>query len=238
MGKNGNNHYSETIILKLGGSLIVPNGGLDVDYIKKFYTFIRNQVAEKNRRFFILIGGGKLSRHYRDAGAEITGHELPNEDLDWLGIHATRLNAHLFRTIFRDLAYPNIIKKYEFIQKPNKPIVIAAGWKPGWSTDYDAVILAQDYNIKTVIKMSNADHVYNKDPREFKDAKPFDKISWRQYRAMVGDKWNPGEHAPFDPIAAKLASEVEIRVLYVDGRKIDNVAKALDGEKFVGTIIE
>lgn len=238
MRDNNNNNYKDTIVLKLGGSLIVPNGGLDVAYIKKFYTFIRNQVAEKNRRFFILIGGGKLSRHYRDAGAEITGHELPTEDLDWLGIHATRLNAHLFRTIFRDLAHPAIIKKYEFIQKPDKPIVIAAGWKPGWSTDYDAVILAQDYNIKTVIKMSNADHVYDKDPRRYKDAKPFNKISWEKYRGMVGDKWNPGEHAPFDPIAAKLASQVKTRVLYLDGKDIANVEKAMDGKPFEGTTIE
>ncbi len=232
------NRYKETIVIKLGGSLIVPNGGLDVDYIKKFYTFIRQQVAHEKRRFFILIGGGVLSRHYRDAGAEITGRELTGEDLDWLGIHATRLNAHLFRTIFRDLAHPNIIKKYEFVQKPDRPIVIAAGWKPGWSTDYDAVILAQDYNVKTIIKMSNTDYVYDKDPKTYKDAKPFETISWKDYRLMVGDKWIPGKHGPFDPIAAKLASELDIRIFYLDGKDIKNVEKAIDGEKFVGTIIE
>jgi hypothetical protein len=47
-----------------------------------------------------------------------TGHHLPDEDLDWLGVHATRLNAHLFRTIFRDLAHPVILKEYSFVQKP------------------------------------------------------------------------------------------------------------------------
>jgi len=232
------NHYKETVVVKLGGSLIVPNGGLDIAYIKKFYKFIRKQVAEKNRRFFILIGGGVLSRHYRDAGAEITGRELPPEDLDWLGIHATRLNAHLFRTIFRDLAHPNIIKKYEFVQKPEKPIVIAAGWKPGWSTDYDAVILAQDYNIKTIIKMSNTDYVYDKDPNKYKDVKPFSRISWKDYRAMVGDEWKPGKHEPFDPVAAKLASELYTRVFYLDGHDIKNAEKAIDGKEFRGTIIQ
>jgi len=232
------NSYKETVVIKLGGSLIVPNGGLDISYIKKFYKFIRKQVAEKKRRLFILIGGGVLSRHYRDAGAEITGRELSPEDLDWLGIHATRLNAHLFRTIFRDLAHPNIIKKYEFVQKPEKPIVIAAGLKPGWSTDYDAVILAQDYNIKTIIKMSNTDYVYDKDPNRFKDAKKLPRISWKDYRTMVGDTWRPGQHEPFDPIAAKLASELGIRVFYLDGRDLVNVEKAIEGEKFKGTIIE
>lgn len=232
-----NNGYKETVVIKLGGSLIYPNGGLDIQYIKNFYNFIRRQVAEKKRRFFILIGGGELARHYRDAGAEITGHELAPNDLDWLGIHATRLNAHLFRTIFRDLAYPVIIKKYEFIQKPDKPIVIAAGWKPGWSTDYGAAILAQDYRIDTIIKMSNVDYIYDKDPRKYSDAKPYEKLSWKKYREMNGEEWKPGNHVPLDPMAAKLASEIKIKVLYVNGKNIENLGKALDGKKFVGTII-
>lgn len=231
------NGYKETIILKLGGSLIVPNGGLDVDYIKKFYTFIRKQVAEKNRRFFILTGGGVLSRHYRDAGAEVTGHALKNEDLDWIGIHATRLNAHLFRTIFRDIAHPYIVKNYDIIRKAIEPVVIAAGWKPGWSTDYDAVILAQDYNIKKIIKMSNVDHIYDKDPRKFKDAKPFKHISWQDYRAIVGEKWIPGASTPFDPIAARLASEIKAKVIYVNGKDISNVEKIINEKDFVGTVI-
>lgn len=234
MAENG---FKETIILKLGGSLIVPNGGLDVDYIKKFYTFIRNQVAEKNRRFFIMIGGGVLSRHYRDAGAEVTGHELTKDDLDWLGIHATRLNAHLFRTIFRDLAHPIIIKNYDYIQKPEKPIVITAGWKPGWSTDYDTVLLAQDYNIKTIVKMSNVDGVYDKDPNKYPDAKRYERIPWENYRSMFGNEWMPGTHAPIDPIAAKLASELKTKVFYLDGKDLENVEKAIDGDEFRGTVI-
>jgi uridylate kinase len=232
-----NNGYKETVVLKLGGSLIYPNGGLDIAYIKKFYNFIRQQVAEKKRRFFILIGGGELSRRYRDAGAEITGRKLESNDLDWLGIHATRLNAHLFRTIFRDLTHPVIIKKYEFIQKPDKPIVIAAGWKPGWSTDYGATVLAQDYRIEKIIKMSNVDYIYDKDPRKYQNAKPFKKLSWGKYRELNGEGWVPGHHAPLDSSAAKLASELKIKVYYVNGKNIENVSKALDGKRFVGTVI-
>lgn len=54
---------------------------------------------------------------------------------------------------------------------------------------------------------------------------------------MVGDEWIPGSNAPFDPIAAKLASEIETRVLYLHGADLDNVERAIDGEKFVGTVI-
>jgi uridylate kinase len=229
--------YRETHVIKLGGSLIVPQGGIDTTYIRQFQILIRKLVAEKNMRFFILVGGGYLARQYRDAGIAILGHELADEDLDWLGIHATRLNAHLFRTIFRDLAHPVIIKDYSIIQKPEKPIVIAAGWKPGWSTDYPAVLLAQDYHVNTIVKLSNTDHVYDKDPKSHPDAKPFERLSWDEYRSMIQDEWKPGSHAPFDPIAAKRASELGNTVFYLNGTNLDNVEKALVGEKFIGTII-
>lgn len=229
--------YSETSIIKLGGSLIVPSEGIATTYLRQFHQFIRKQVAEHQRRFFIFVGGGLVARQYRDAGRAIVGHELTDEDLDWLGIHATRLNAHLLRTIFRDLAHPVIIKDYSISQKPEKPVVIAAGWKPGWSTDYPAVILAQDYQVKAIFKLSNTDYVYDKDPRMHRDARPLEHLSWHDYRVMIDDTWSPGSHAPFDPIAAKLASELGTKVFYLNGGYLDNFEKALNGERFVGTTI-
>src|SRR6185369_7762267 len=99
------NGFSEKVVLSVGGSLIVPNGGIDTDFLNKLNEFIRTKLSEKkNRQFFLVIGGGGTARHYRDAGRAVIG-ELDVEDLDWLGIHATRLNAHLIRTIFRDIAH-------------------------------------------------------------------------------------------------------------------------------------
>src|SRR3989338_9613129 len=188
----GNNH-KEKIVMSIGGSLIVPNGGINIDFLKKLNQFIREQLAKnKNRQFFLVIGGGTIARHYRDAGRVVIGHELTADDLDWIGIHTTKLNAHLVRTIFRDIAHPYIIKHYEIIRRVTERVVVAAGWKPGWSTDYDAVLLCEDYGANTVVNLSNIDKVYNKDPRQFKDAKSFDKISWNAFRKIVGDKWVPG----------------------------------------------
>lgn len=232
-----NDAYKETSIIKLGGSLIYPAEGIATTYLRQFQLFIRKQVAEHQRRFFIFVGGGQVARQYRDAGRAIVGHELPDEDLDWLGIHATRLNAHLLRTVFRDLAHPKMIKDYSVIQKPEKPIVIAAGWKPGWSTDYPAVILAQDYQVQTIFKLSDTDYVYDKDPRTYPDARPFEYLSWQEYRAMIEETWSPGSHAPFDPVAAKLASELNLKVFYLNGKHLDTLGKALNGEPFAGTIM-
>ena len=230
--------YKDKIIISVGGSLVVPNGGIDTAFLSKFNSFIRKQLAKnRNRQFFLVIGGGTTARHYRDAGRVVLGHELTHDDLDWIGIHTTKLNAHLVRTIFRDLAHPYILKHYEIIRKVSEPIVVAAGWKPGWSTDYCAVLLSEDYGIKTVINLSNIDKVYSKDPRKFKGAKSYDRISWPDFRKIVGDKWIPGINAPFDPVAAKKAQDLGVKVVVMDGANLENVENYFNGKKFVGTVI-
>lgn len=164
-------------------------------------------------------------------------HDIEAEDLDWIGIHATRLNAHLVRIIFRDIAFAKVIKHYEIIQKTDTPLVIAAGWKPGWSTDYCAVMLCQDYGMRQVINLTNIDQVYTKDPKKYPDAQPLGTLDWKKYRAMTGSTWIPGMNLPFDPIASKLADELGVTVKILNGKNLENLAKALNGEVFVGTTI-
>lgn len=225
-------------ILSLGGSLVVPNGGIDIQFLKTFNDFIRKQISEKNRRFFLVVGGGATTRRYQEAAEAVVGHRITDEDLDWIGIHTTRLNAHMIRVIFRDIAHQHVIKHYEIIRKADEPVVVAAGWKPGWSTDYDAITLCQDYGIKSAINMTNVDQVYDKDPNKYPDAKPLISVSWKEYTVMAGDKWVPGMNLPFDPIASKLAMDLGVTVKILNGKNLENLALALDGKEFKGTTIQ
>ena len=228
----------ETIVLSLGGSLIVPNGGIDTQFLTNFNQFIRKQIAEKNRRFFIICGGGATTRHYQKAASEVVHHTLPAEDQDWLGIHSTRLNAHLVRTIFRDIAYPRIFKHYDSdYDIDGEPVIVCSGWKPGWSTDYDAVLIAKKYHSNTVINLSNIDKIYDRDPREYKDAKPLEHINWENFEKLVGNKWVPGLNTPFDPVATQLAKKLGLTVIILNGKNIYNVEAALDGKSFIGSTI-
>lgn len=230
--------YNERYIISVGGSLVVPNGGIDTKFLQGLNEFIRKQLASHpNRQFFLVIGGGSIARHYRDAGREVVGHELSRDDLDYLGIHATKLNAHLVRTIFRDVAHPYILKHYEIIRKVAEPVIVAAGWKPGWSTDYCAVMLCEDYDMRTIINLSNIPQVYDKDPKKHDEAKPIDQMNWVEFRKLVGDEWNPGMNAPFDPVAAKKAQELGVKVI-VMGSDFTNLENFLDNKEFTGTIIE
>jgi uridylate kinase len=230
----------EKIVISLGGSLIVPNGGIDTQFLKRFNDFIRNQLAQhaKARQFFIVAGGGATTRHYQKAAQDVIGHELVPEDLDWLGIHATRLNAHLIRTIFRDIAHFYILKHYEIIRKVTEPVVIASGWKPGWSTDFCSTMICEDYGVKTVINLSNIETAYDRDPKVYSDAKPIREITWDDFRKIVGDTWVPGMNAPFDPIASKKAQELGLKVVILKGSNFENLEKYFAGHDFVGTTIE
>jgi len=233
----------ETFVLSLGGSVFAPNGKkseINIEYLRKFEKFIRKQIAEKNRRFFIITGGGYIARQYRDAAKEAAGADLTNEDLDWLGVHATRLNAHMLRTIFRDIAYPWILKHYDMVDKKaaNYSVIVGGGWKPGWSSDYDAVMTAIDYNSKILINLSNIDQVYDKDPTKFKNAKPIKKMKWDDLIGIIGTEWKPGLNTPFDPIASKIAKENDLKVIVCNGHDLDNLEKILDGKEYKGTVIE
>ncbi|MBP6913044.1 MAG: UMP kinase [Candidatus Levybacteria bacterium] len=229
----------EKIVLSVGGSLLVPDGGVSIDFLKQLNNFIRLELAnDPNRQFFLVVGGGTIARKYRDAGRDVVGHELTADDLDWLGIHATKLNAHLVRTVFRDIAHPFVLKHYEIIRKVEEPVIVAAGWKPGWSTDFCATMICEDYNVKTILNLTNIPQVYTADPRKDPTATPIKDITWTDFRKLVGDKWDPGMNMPFDPIASKKAQELGLKVIIIKGENFENIKNALEGREFFGTTIE
>lgn len=231
----------EIIVLSLGGSLIAPKAGIDWKFLKKFRELIVQEI-KSGQRFAIIAGGGQTARAYQQAADKVV--KLTRDDSDWMGVHATRLNAHLIKTIFRQYAHPRINKnprtKADLREhfKRNEKIMVAAGWRPGWSTDFVATILAERLGAKTVINLSNIKYVCDKDPNKFSKAKKISSISWPDFRKIVGNKWGPGLNAPFDPIASRQAEALGLKVIICDGKDILNLAQVFKGKKFTGTIVE
>lgn len=224
----------EIIVISLGGSIIVPRE-INVKFLKGFRRIILKHI-KRGKRFIIISGGGKICRKYQSSASRVV--RLKSDDLDWLGIHATRLNAHLLRTIFRDYARKTIVKDpTERIDFRNK-VLIAAGWEPGFSTDYDAVLLAKQFGVKTLVNLSDVNYVYDKDPAKYRKVKPIKRMGWEEFREIVGDKWDPGLNKPFDPVASKEAKKLGLRVVIMNGRKLKNLDSFLSGRKFRGTVIE
>ncbi|MFH0867982.1 MAG: UMP kinase [Candidatus Woesearchaeota archaeon] len=223
----------KTIIMSLGGSVIVPDK-VDVTFLKNFKKIIEKFIG-KGFRFVIYCGGGKTARNYQKTASEVV--KLNNEDLDWIGIHATRLNAHLMKTLLGNIAEDVIVNNPTEKIKFSKKVLIAAGWKPGWSTDYDAVLLAKNLGIDMLINISNIDYVYDKDPKKFGDAKKIKNVSWKEFRKIVGDTWKAGLNMPFDPVAAKEAEKVGLKTVII-GKNLRNFENLLDDKEFEGTIIK
>lgn len=221
-------------VISLGGSLIAPKKGLDTLFLKKFRTMIRRRIS-KGERFIIVCGGGATARTYQQAGKDLG--RLNSEDIDWLGIHSTRLNAHLVRALFNGEAHASIVTNPNDPPRFKEAVLVAAGWRPGWSTDYIATLLANEFDAEVVINLSDIDHVYSADPRKDKNAVPLDTVSWEKFRKIVGDKWDPGANLPFDPVASQRAQKLGITVKMIEGQALKEINSALAGRKFIGTII-
>ncbi|MGC9048730.1 MAG: UMP kinase [Patescibacteria group bacterium] len=222
-------------VISLGGSIVTP-GPCQIN--KKFLKAFRQTILdclEKGWRFVITVGGGKTSQVYNESAKRIV--KVKNKDLDWLGIATTKLNVELLRVIFADNAYEKVVANPKIKLKTSKPIIIASGWLPGCSTDKDAVLWAENVKAEMVINLSNIDYVYNKDPNKFSQAKPFKKLSWNEYRDLIGGRWEPRMNVSFDPVAAKIAQKIGLKVVIMNGLRLTNFKNFLAGKKFIGTTI-
>jgi uridylate kinase len=211
-------------VISLGGSVIVPDE-VAVDYLKEFKRMIEGFVS-KGYRFVILCGGGSIARKYQTAAKALGVNDV---SLDWVGISATKVNAELVRSVF---------KLKRFYSDPNEigseKITVMSGWKPGCSTDYDAVLAAKKIKADMIINVTDVKYVYDKDPKKFPDAKPLKEISWKQMSKTIDMKWKPGMNTPFDPVATRNASGLKV---VITGKDIKNLKNVISGEKFEGTLI-
>ena len=216
----------ETIIISLGGSLIVPEE-IDVEFLKSFKNLILDQVSH-GKKFVIDTGGGRTCRKYQNAAKEIV--DASKEDLDWIGLTVNNVNAQLVRVIFGKDACKKVF--YDLTEEALResinqyPVVIGGALEPGHSSDMDAVLAAKSIGAKKIINLSNTDYVYDSDPKLNPDAKKIEQISWAEYRKIIPKEWtHSGLNTPFDPVASELAQREGMTVITMNGRNIENLAK-------------
>lgn len=220
----------KTIVLSVGGSVVVQDT-VNVRFLQEFAALI----LARRERLIIVVGGGGVCRMYQRAAAEITS--VTDRDKDWIGIAATHLNAQLVRSVLARDAYEYVIINPTVKINTPKRILVAGGWKPGHSTDTDAVELALLYDAQTILNITNVDYLYDSDPHVNKHAKKIERASWAELQKLVGKKWSPGLHAPFDPVATQRAAKAGLQ-LFLLGADVHNIKKALDGSKFIGTVVD
>jgi uridylate kinase len=223
-------------VMSLGGSIVAPDG-VDEAYLKDLRALVGRMLEEDGkRRFIFVVCGGGPARAWQKAYRNLVGG-ASDEEADWIGIMATRLNAQLVKAVMGEWCCQEVVTDPSRAGPLIGRVLVAAGWKPGFSSDYDAVVLAERFQASLVINLSNIERVYTDDPRKNPAAKPIDSISWADFRAMVGDEWVPGKNVPFDPVASRHAEKIGLKVICAAGKNLRNLEGILRGGDFLGTVI-
>jgi len=224
-------------VISLGGSIVAPDG-VDEGFLKDFTALIGEFLErDEKRRFIFVVGGGGPARAWQKAYRAVCPSPV-DEQADWIGIMATRLNAQLVRSIMGEWCTQEVVTDPTQVEPLMGRVLVAAGWKPGFSSDYDAVLLAERFHANAVINLSNIEKVYTDDPKKNPGAKPIDSISWADFCSMVGDEWVPGKNVPFDPVASRHAARIGLKVICAAGKNLSNLKKILLEENFIGTTIQ
>lgn len=229
---------NKTILIKLSGESLSGSigHGLDFEYIKKICMEIK-MIHDEGVRVGIVCGGGNFLRG-RDA------HEMDRETADYVGMMATVMNSLVLKDMFRQVGcevynqsglYVGIIDKIDSDKakkalNDGKIVVFGGGTgKPFFSTDTGASLRAIDIGADMIIKLTNVDGVYDKDPNKYSDAKMYDTVS---YQTVIDNKLGV-----MDMEAIKMCrnNKIEIVVMNIDTK--NGLSRIIHGEK-IGTIVK
>ena len=221
------------MVLRIGGSVIAspPNPQL----INRYVEIIR-QVLDEKHQMVVVVGGGRPAREFIQIAKDL---RLDEPEQDEVAISISRIFAQLIsmRLGGHDWKYiPTSVKEaIEILQK--RGIAVMGGLRPGMTTDTVAALVASEIAANLIIKATNQDGVYTRDPEKYADAEKIDEMSFEDLtRLLERDRHVAGIHQIIDPEAARILREKRIKTIVVNGFHPENVISALKGEK-VGTLI-
>lgn len=223
------------IVLSLGGSLIIPDN-INVKYLKEFKKII---LKNKNKyKFIIVCGGGSIARKYISALHNIgMGEDLQS----YAGISATRTNARFMSYFFnkeQDFGIPHKISELkDYLKKSDIIFCGALEYHFNQTSDSTSAEIAEFFKCD-FINLTDVGGLYDKNPKEFKNAKFIPKISWKEFHKRANKlKFKPGQHFVLDQKASSIImkNKTTTYILGGDMKQFDNL---LNGKKFIGTKIE
>lgn len=218
------------IVIIIGGSVLMEDSNP-----KKFreYAKILRDLS-KDHKIWIVIGGGKPAREYIALARSLGANEAQCDDI---GIDVTRLNAKLLKIALGDSAYPEIAKNFQEALKfsESKKIVIMGGTEPAHSTDAVGAILAEFVDADILINLTSVDGFYDKDPKKYKDAKFYSKVTISKMLEVLDNKSMAGTYEFFDRTALDVVSRSKIKLKIANGKDPQNLLRVLKGE--VGTTV-
>jgi uridylate kinase len=221
------------LVIRIGGSVVASP--LNADLIGK-YVELLGGLRRRRHDVAVVVGGGALSRELIRA-AEVLG--LGQSAQDEVAISVSRVVAQLFGLRLGKLGFlpvPVTVEEAARVFERGR-VVVMGGLRPGMTTDTVAALLAERVKADLLVKATDQDGVYSRDPRRFPDARKLDSVSLADLsRLFEVDKHVAGIHQIVDPNAVKILRRLRLRTVVVNGFRPENVLLAVDGER-VGTLI-
>lgn len=221
------------IVLRIGGSVVASP--VNTELMSKYAELLRT-LKTQGHEVAVVVGGGSLAREFIAIAKKLG---LDEQAQDEIAISVSRLFAQLFLKKLGELSGRKVALTLddaaEFLSEGK--IVVMGGLKPGITTDAVAALVAERVKADLLVKGTDQDGVYNKDPRKHVDAVKLDYLSFDDLSNVFSeDKHKAGMHQIVDPEAVKVLKRERMKLVVVNGFKPENILAAVKGES-VGTVI-
>lgn len=226
------------IMLKLSGEALAGSKktGFDEDTIRGVALQVK-QLVDDGKEVGVVIGGGNFWRGR-------TSEHMDRTRADHIGMLATAMNSlalcdaleQLGAVVrvqtaieMRQIAEPYIRNKAIRHFEKGRIVIFGCGTgSPFFSTDTAAALRAVEINADVLLKATNVDGVYDKDPNKYDDAVKFDEVQFKEVLAR--------DIKVMDSTAFSLCKDNDLSILVFDLTDPDNVVGAVKGET-IGTLV-
>ena len=228
------------ILVKLSGEALAKSNGTGINF-ERVLDICKEikEVTELGTEVGIVVGGGNFWR-----GRSNT--QMDRCTSDYIGMLGTTMNALAIGDAFKQIDVPvrvqtgvemrqiaeYYIKDRALKHLNNKRVVVfgCGAGSPFFSTDTAAALRAAEINADALVKATNVDAIYDKDPKKHEDAKKISKLTYL-------DVLNNKDINVMDSTATTLCMDNEIPIIVFDINKHGNLKKVIEGKK-IGTVVE
>ncbi len=222
------------VVLRIGGSVIASPP--DPALINRYVDLLRD-LKTPGHELIVVVGGGSIARDFIKLGRKM---ELSESDQDELAISVSRLFAQLLDRKLGELGSGRVSTSISQVVQllDKKKIAVMGGLRPGMTTDAVAAMVAERVDADLLVKATDQDGIYTKDPDKYPNAEKIDELSFDDLWGLFEeDKHRAGIHQILDPEAVRILQRSKTRTVVVNGFEPENVFLAVKGEK-IGTLIE
>jgi len=221
------------IIIRIGGSVIASP--VNTELIDKYIDLIK-QIKQQGHEIAVIVGGGTLAREFINIAKNLN---LEPTAQDRIAIAVSRLYAQLFTEKLDTQSYGKVATTLDEASEgfSQGKIVIMGGLKPGHTTDTVGALVAERLNADLMVKGTDQEGVYTKDPRKFLNATKIDHMTFDDLtQTLEYSEHKVGIHQVIDSMAIEILKRNHVKLIVFNGFKPENLLAAANG-KNIGTTI-